>query len=121
MDTIPSDIRTGMKVLDSANHEIGHVDDFKFSENAIDPSVTPAGLDGTDQRQTGSLVENLAEAIAPDDMPEALRARLQSEGYIRIGHNGLFSSARYILPEQIASASGDTVVLNVDKDELVKR
>ena len=28
---------------------------------------------------------------------------------------------RFILPSQIASATGDEVLLNVDKDELIKR
>jgi hypothetical protein len=44
-----------------------------------------------------------------------------TSGYIEIDTDGLFSSNRYALAEHIASASGDEVNLNVDKDELIKR
>ena len=71
--------------------------------------------------QQGGLIQDLAEAFAPDGMPEVLRERLLSEGYIRLDSNGLFAADRYILPEQIASVSGDELVLTVDKDELMKR
>ena len=64
---------------------------------------------------------DIAEAFAPYDMPEELRDRLLSEGYIRLDTKGLFAADRYILPEQIASSVGDELMLNVSKDELMKR
>ena len=54
-------------------------------------------------------------------MPETLRERLLREGYIRLDADGLFAADRYILPSQIASAAGDEVTLNVEKDQLIKR
>lgn len=121
MQTLPQNIRVGMRVLDSAGNEIGKIDDFKFSENADQPDVQPTDIDAADRQQQGGLMEDIAEAFDPDGMPEVLRDRLLSEGYIRLDTHGLFAADRYILPEQIASASGDEVVLNVGKDELMKR
>jgi hypothetical protein len=57
----------------------------------------------------------------PDEIPEELRERMLREGYIRLDADGLFAADRYILPEQIASAGRDELMLNVKKSELVKR
>jgi hypothetical protein len=121
MQTLPRDIHTGMRVFDSARNEIGKVDDFRFSENEEQPDVVPTDIDATDRRSGGGLVEDIAEAFWPDDMPEELRDRLLTQGYIRLDTSGLFAADRYILPEQIASAAGDELMLNVTKDELMKR
>jgi len=122
MQTLPQNIHVGMRVFDSAHNEIGKIDDFKFSENEDQPDVEPGDLDAADRgMQQGGLIQDLAEAFTSDGMPEVLRERLLSEGYIRLDSNGLFAADRYILPEQIASASDDEVVLTVDKDELLKR
>jgi hypothetical protein len=120
MDTLPRDIHIGMKVFDSRHHAIGKVDDFKFPENAIDPDVEPAEVDRTDTKRE-TILTSVAEAFGGKEIPEALRNRLLVEGYIRLDTAGLFTADRYILPSQIASASGDEVVLNVEKDELIKR
>lgn len=121
MQTLPRDIHTGMTVLDSARNEIGKVEDFRFSQNEEQPDVVPGDLDATDRRGDGGLMEDIAEVFDPDDMPEELRERLLTEGYIRLDTRGLFAADRYILPEQIASVSGDELVLNVTRDELIKR
>ena len=122
MQTLPTDIRKGMKVYDSLRNEIGTVDDFRFSENAGSPNIEVEDIDASDRRGETSLVEDIAEAFSPDDdLPEVLRDRLLTEGYVRLDTKGLFASDRYILPEQIASSSGDTLQLNVSKDELMKR
>lgn len=121
MQTLPRDIHTGMTVLDSARNEIGKVEDFRFSQNEEQPDVVPGDLDATDRRGDGGLMEDIAEIFDPDDMPEELRERLLTEGYIRLDTRGLFAADRYILPEQIASVSGDELVLNVTRDELIKR
>src|SRR3954454_11012961 len=107
MQTLPRDVRKGMTVFDRSHNEIGKVDDFKFSENEDDPAVVPGEIDASDRRENGGLVQDIAEAFAPDELPQVLRDRLLSEGYIRLDAKGLFAADRYILPEQIASASGD--------------
>jgi hypothetical protein len=121
MHTLPRDVHKGMVVLDSSRNEIGKVDDFKFSENEDQPDVTPADLDAADRERNGGLMADIAKAFVGDDMPEALRDRLLAEGYIRLDTKGLFAADRYILPDQIASAAGDQLMLNVSKDELMKR
>lgn len=121
MQTLPRDIHVGMRVLDSARKEIGKIEDFRFSENEDDPRVEPSDIDASDRRKDGGLVVDIAEAFAPDDLPQVLRDRLLREGYIRLDTKGLFAADRYILPDQIVSASGDELQLNVSKDELMKR
>ena len=121
MQTLPRDVHVGMKVFDRMNNEIGKVEDFKFSENEDDPEVIPEDIDASDRERRGGLVEDIAEPFAHDDMPEVLRDRLLTEGYIRLDTKGLFAADRYILPEQIDSSSGEALLLNVSKDELMKR
>jgi hypothetical protein len=121
MQTLPRDVHTGMRVIDADSNEIGKIDDFKFSENEENPEVTPADLDASDRQGDTSLVGDIARAFAPDDLPEALRDRLLSEGYVRLDTKGLFAADRYILPDQIASSDGDSLMLNVRKDELMTR
>ena len=122
MQTLPESIHKGMKVFDSRHKEIGKIDDFKFSENEDDPEVVPADLDATDRRnQRESILENIAEAFGKEELPETLRDRLMREGYIRLDTKGLMAKDRFILPDQIASTSGDEVMLNVEKDQLMKR
>jgi hypothetical protein len=121
MQTLPRDIHTGMTVLDIDRKEIGKIEDFKFSENEDQPGVTPADIDGTDRQQDDSLIADVARAFAPDDLPQTLRDRLLTEGYIRLDTKGLFAADRYILPDQIVSSTGDELMLNVRKDDLMKR
>ena len=63
----------------------------------------------------------MAEALAPDEMPEEMRDRLLQEGFVRIDSNGLFSADRYVTPDQIQGVSSDGLLLRVTKAELVKR
>jgi len=121
MQTLPRDIHVGMHVYDSARNEIGKIDDFRFSENEDNPDTIPDDIDASDRQPDNSLIEDIAEAFAPEDMPEGLRDRLLTEGYVRLDTKGLFAADRYILPEQIDSASGDALMLNVTKDELIRR
>jgi len=122
MQTLPSDIRTGMTVYDSRHHAIGKIDDFKFSENELDPEVQPADIDGTDRRGAReTILASIAEAFGKEELPEALRDRLLTEGYIRLDTKGMLARDRFILPDQIASAGGNEVTLNVSKDDLIKR
>ncbi|MBN9307051.1 MAG: hypothetical protein BGO82_06955 [Devosia sp. 67-54] len=122
MQTLPSDIRTGMTVYDSRHHAIGKVDDFKFSENELEPDVQPADIDGTDRRDAReTILASIAEAFGREELPETLRDRLLTEGYIRLDTKGLLARDRFILPDQIASVGGDEIMLNVSKDDLIKR
>ncbi len=120
MDTLPQNIHLGMKVFDRSHKAIGKVDDLRFPENAIDPDVEPADIDASDkpdERET--ILGAVAEAFGKEEIPEVLRDRLLREGYIRL--DTPLGKDRYILPSQIASASDDEIMLNVEKDALIKR
>ena len=120
MQTLPQSVHVGMKVYDNAHHEIGHVKDLRFPENAIDPAVQPGELDAADRDpRPKSIIGEIAEVFDDDDFPETLRERLLNEGYIQI--DAPLSARHFALPSQIASASGDEVILNVRKDQLITR
>ncbi len=122
MQTLPRDIHKGMTVYDSRHKAIGKIDDFKFSENEDEPDVEPTDIDGGDRKdRSETILSAIAEAFGGEEIPEPLRSRLLVEGYIRLDTKGLLARDRFILPSQIASAAGDEVTLNVDRDELIKR
>jgi len=116
-----SRISEGMKVYDRLHHEIGKVERVRIGDD--DPATeeveaaSPSHLEG--RRET--VLDSLAEVFAPDELPEEVRERLLQQGFVRIDSAGLFAADRYVMPDQIMSVSGDTVTLNVSKDELVKR
>lgn len=114
MDQLPRNIRAGMDVFDADNERIGTVEDFRFGEGGAAGGESPATY------REDSLIDNLAEAIWPDDIPEVLRERLLQEGYVLLDADGIMQSDRYVLPEQIASASDDRIVLRVKREELIK-
>jgi hypothetical protein len=89
-------------------------------ENPNTPETEMVENSGQEMAQGRSFVSDLANVFHPDELPEAIRARLLHEGYIRMDADGLFNADRYVLPDQIASVTGDGVVLKVSKDQLVK-
>ncbi|MGV3650472.1 MAG: hypothetical protein ACO1OK_03545 [Devosia sp.] len=114
------DIREGMSVYDRDQHKIGTVERVKFGDD--DPSTPEVeATTSSEPPRQDSLIENIAEAFAPDDIPEALRQKLLQQGFVRLDTSGLFASDRYILPDQILGVSDDKVTLKVSKDELAKR
>ncbi|MEO8756322.1 MAG: hypothetical protein ABI398_01025 [Devosia sp.] len=122
MQTLPPDIHLGMNVYDSRKKHIGKIDDLKFPENAGNPDVEPADIDGSDKRnRRESVLGAIADAFGAQEVPLVLRDRLLTEGYIRIDTDGLLAKDRFILPSQIASATADAVTLNVEKDALIKQ
>ncbi len=113
-------IEEGMKVFDSERHEIGKVEYVQFGDdNPATPEVEAAAPNTLDDRQ-GTLVDAVADAFGDDDLPEEIREKLLMQGFVRIDAKGLFAADRYVTPEQIASVSGEGLLLNVSKDELVK-
>ncbi|MFN7024485.1 MAG: hypothetical protein ACK4QP_08165 [Pseudorhizobium sp.] len=120
MSTILNKIRKGMTVCDPNGTRIGTVEFVRLSdEDPSDPgaqSVTPSTLE-----PGHSLLDFVADSLRTDEVPEPLRARLQRHGFIRVDAAGLFAADRYVMPDQIASVAEDQVMLNVDKDMLVKR
>ena len=121
MQTLPRDVHMGMIVFDNGHNEIGKVEDFRFSENEDQPDVIPGDIDASDRVGDTSLVGNIAEAFAPDELPEVLRDRLLAEGYIRLRHQGpvCLGPLHPAGPDRLGDAH--EVMLNVSKDDLLKQ
>lgn len=116
-------VHAGMRVVDSASHEIGKVDWVKYGDD--DPSTPEPEAAGIspieDAELPDTLLETIAEAFQSDRLPDEIRERLLHQGFVRIDADGLFSADRYVTPEQIAQVSSDTLTLKVSKAELLKR
>jgi hypothetical protein len=113
-------VEEGMKVFDRDRNEIGKVEYVQFGDD--DPSTVEveAAAPSTLDRGRDTLLDNIAEAFAGDEIPDEIRARLLQQGFVRIDASGIFAADRYVTPEQIASVTGDGLLLNVTKDQLVK-
>jgi hypothetical protein len=115
-------IEEGMKVFDRERHEIGKVEYVQFGDDDPETPEVESAAPSTLDRRDRTLVDDIAMAFtAGDDLPEELRLKLLEQGFVRIDANGLFAADRYVTPEQIDSVSGDGLVLNVTKDELIKK
>ena len=111
MNQLPKDVREGMEVLDRDGEKIGTVETLRFGDEAA------ASGEARDGYEDG-LIQNIAEAIWPDDMPEGQRAKLLGSGYLVLDADGIFASDRYIQPEQIDRVGSDGIHLNVSRGDL---
>jgi hypothetical protein len=114
-------VREGMKVFDRLHDEIGTVDRVQMSDDDPATEAVESATPGNLRQRDDSLIDNIAEVFAPDDLPEEVRERLFQQGFVRIDSSGLFAADRYVTPDQIMSVSDDALTLNVSKDELLKR
>lgn len=119
-------IREGMDVYDRSDHHIGSVDFVHFgaaSETQQELGTGPAtpGRADSVRMTNNNIVDWIADAFQPNEVPEELRERLMTNGFIRIDADGLFAADRFVTPDQIAMVSGDRVQLVQDKDDLIKR
>lgn len=114
MNKLPETVREGMNVYDRDNDKIGTVETVRFGDEAV------ARDDSREGYRDDGLIGNLAEAMWPDDMPDAQRAILLSNGYLVLDADGIFASDRYIQPEQIADVMADGIRLNVSRSDLAK-
>jgi hypothetical protein len=124
--SIFAQIREGMGVYDVRDNHIGSVAFVHFGaasetqqELGTGPA-SPAPADNPNLRRD-TLIDNLAEAFDPNEVPAELQEKLLVSGYLRLDTAGLFASDRFITPEQIASVADDRVYLSVNRDQLVKR
>lgn len=68
----------------------------------------------------GAVADVFATGSGLDKVPDAIRRRLENEGFIVIDSKGFFASDRYATPGQIAQVERDRIVLNVARDELAQ-
>lgn len=121
--SILTQIYEGMTVYDRQGEKIGTVKRVYLGAVGAEDEERGLGAATTaaSETQESSLLEDFAKAFAPDPLPEVLRNRLLRHGFIRIDSTGLFATDRYALPQQIASVADDRVILQVTRDELIKR
>ena len=124
--SILSQVHKGMHVHDVRDHHIGSVAFVHFgaaSETQQELGTGPTHVTSADDpdMRRDTIVDNIAEAFDPNDIPRELQSKLLMSGFIRVDTAGLFASDRYVTPDQIAGVSGDTVTLSVGRDQLVKR
>ncbi len=112
-------VEQGMRVFDREHHEIGKVEWVQFGDD--DPDTVEVEASGPSAaRDDNPLVDVIVKAFTTDNVPEELRDRLVHQGFVRIDANGLFAADRYVMPEQIDSVTGDGLMLNVTRDDLIK-
>lgn len=107
------EVREGMHVVDAAGADIGTV-------GLVQMGNPDAASLGDDTGTEGGLFLNVAKAFGFEnepDVPAGLRDRLLRLGYIKVNASGL--TDRYVLADQIASVSGDTVRLSLAEDQTI--
>lgn len=122
-NTVLNQVHEGMVVEDRNHHRIGKVDGMFLggvSDDVLERGKGPATAQAPDT-PGGELIELARRAFGGDDLPDVLRNRLLRNGFIHVDADGLLASDRYVMPEQISDVSGDTVTLNVTRDELIKQ
>lgn len=136
-----SQVREGMKVYDINHRVIGKVEDIFLGQVSSEESdeglgpPTEATENAQDLRGADIPARNFTEDThlayehgydnlsSAEDKRKAdmLENRLLWDGYVVVNLSGLFSGDRYILPGQIQDVQGKEVLLNVTKDELLKK
>lgn len=116
-------VHEDMEVYGANGDHIGEVEFvYMGASSPVENEMgTGAATNPDTEPHVDNIVDMVAEALDGDDLPDVLAARLRQDGFIRIESDGLFSSDRYILPEQIASVGNDRVMLKVNKADLIKR
>jgi hypothetical protein len=113
----------GMEVFDADGKKVGTVDFVYMGSVHGRGEGTGAATEPTPPTtpETG-LVGNIARTVDPaEDLPDELKSRLLSEGYVRVDNSRLFSADRFVLPGQINSVDGNRVLLNARYPDLPKR
>jgi hypothetical protein len=124
--SILSQVREGMGIYDVRDNHIGNVDFVHFgaaseTQQELGTGPSTATVADSPQMREDSIIDNIAEAFSPDEVPQQLSEKLLLSGYVRMDTAGLFASDRFITPDQIVRVEDDRVYLSVNRDQLVKR
>jgi hypothetical protein len=123
-DRIPQRINEGMIVYDREGQIVGTVQVVYFggaSEKAIERALH------SEESSDSGEGETHRSAFDADNIPEELRARMMSQGYIVVTGPDLTGAKRYLTPEQVEGVFSeeiegvmkDAVRLRVTRDELL--
>ncbi len=111
-----ANIKEGMPVRDSAGHSVGTVKDVYFGTSSDEAEAyTTQTIVGPDD---GGIAPDIADTFgAGNALPDMIRKRLLTHGYIRIDVG--IGNGHFAMADQVADVSKDGVRLSVPKDELV--
>ena len=120
--TLLAQVREGMSVYDRLDQRLGRVRGlYMGAARAKDMARREGPATALLQQSSNEgLLEDIAKAFIPGELPEEVQQTLLREGFIRIV-GGLISSPRYALPEHIEAVGDYHVRLRVTNDELIKR
>jgi hypothetical protein len=110
-------IREGMVVDEMDGQTLGTVRQVFLGPPIEDGAAMATPSEGAVGEHT--FLHDLAEAIAPDDLPQEIKDRLRLSGFIRIDMAGMLRADRYAFPEQITSVDAQRVTLGVSRDQLL--
>jgi hypothetical protein len=103
----------GMDVYDANGDKVGMVESFRYGTPG---DTEPVADNNTDD----SLLENIADALSPGDIPAEVRERLLQQGYIRID-KGILQGFGYVPNSNIQTVDSEGVHLNIPGDGIVVR
>lgn len=117
MTQILQDIKDGMKVCDANGESLGEVEFVYFGTEAAEvSSPQPDLVETTGAVGEESWLQELAEAVSGDELPDVMVERLRRTGFVRVD-GGLLQRDRYVQPGQIAAVTGGTVHLAPGAEE----
>ena len=105
-DRIPQRINEGMIVYDREGEIVGTVQVVYFG-NASQEAIERA-LQSEESTKAGES-ETHSSAFDADNVPEELRARMMSHGYIVVTGPELTGAKRYLTPEQIEGVFSEEI------------
>lgn len=117
-------IHEGMRVVDVNGDEVGKVRVVYLggmSSEIIEAQGSQATSPAVNVSGNDTFIESIAEAFAPNTVPQELAERLLRNGYVLMDADGLFAADRFILPEQISGVRDGKVWISSSKDGLVRR
>jgi hypothetical protein len=112
-----TEIREGMLVDEVSGETLGTVRQVFLGPPIDAGAATATPSEGTVGEHT--FLHDLAEAIAPDELPQEIQDRLRLSGFIRIDMAGMLRADRYAFPEQIRSVDAQRVTLGVSREQLL--
>lgn len=108
------EVREGMRVVDSAERNVGTVELVKMGDAE---AATAQGQPG----QRG-LVDAIKEAFGAGEpqVPDQWAARLMRIGFVKVDGKGLLDRDLYVPADQVAAVIGDVVHLSVTGEDLMR-
>ena len=137
-ENLLAQVQKGMAVFDVHKQRVGTITDVYFGDTATEASRAKANettishdlgtLPGTDTTQPPSIPaappannEALSSSFRFENgLPDSIRARSLTQGFIRVRGAGLMPPGCYITPDQLASLKVRDVYLSVTRDQLIE-